>query len=154
MRFFRRQAPADGTADKMHATAELFVETARKFGETAFDFSEQSVKALEEWADHLWDPTGPRPGEAELDSNAKLMGAYLGEVVIRNLGGRWIWAKGDGMAQPAVQLPNGSIAWVLNKAYKRQLDGLTNNLAAFYIGAKRVARAGPAGPDARDINRH
>jgi hypothetical protein len=47
------------------------------------------------------------------------------------------------MSQPAVVLPSGATALVINKAYKRQLDAGANNLAAFYIGAQRVARASP-----------
>jgi hypothetical protein len=108
---------------------------------TSFDYSESSVAALDEWADRLWDPAGPRPGEAELDSNSKLMGAYLGEVIIRNLGGKWVFKKGEGMAQPAVEMASGQTAWVLNKAYKRQLNGRADAFTDFFLAARRLAES-------------
>ena len=124
----------------MEQTARLFTETAMRLGGPVFDYSEESVAQLDDWADQLWDPAGPRPGEAELDSYSKLMGAYLGEVIVRHIGGRWIWAKDP--KQPAVELEAGKNALVLNKAYKRQLNGRSDSFADFYAAARQLSREG------------
>ena len=137
MRFFRR-GPKDDTGEKMRGVAQLFVETAGRYGST-FDYAEETVPLLDDWADRLWDPAGPRPGEAELDSNSRLMGAYLGEVIIRHLGGQWALLSHDGMQQPVVRLSGGQQAWVLNKAYKRQVNGRSDSFEAFYAGARQLA---------------
>ena len=136
MRFFRRETAVDEVTGKMRRMADLFVGAAAKFGVTSFDYSERSIGDLDDWADRLWDPAGPQPGPAELDSSAKTMGAYLGEVIIRNLGGRWVWVEAEGMSQPAVALPGGGNAMVANKAFKRQLNGRDDSFDAFYAAAK------------------
>jgi hypothetical protein len=134
MRFFRTRPSAD-VSDMQREVAELFVETAAGFGVT-FDYSEGSVNELEAWADHLWDP-GTRPSEDALDSNSKLIGAYLGEVMIRHVGGHWEAIENP--RQIVVVLDSGLEAHVLNKAYKRQVNGRSDSLVEFYKDFKSLA---------------
>lgn len=109
--------------------ASLWVKTARKVGGWSFDYSEASVTLLDEVIDDLWDPDR-RPGEEELDSLTKLMGAYLGEVMIRNQGGRWSWSPDRQM--PALLVGQTRWAYVLDKVYKRQVHGAEHSLVQFY----------------------
>lgn len=139
MRFLRRLGRRDDIGDRMRSVAALFVETAERFGIT-FDYSEASVELLEDWVDHLWGPEGPAPTEAELDSNTKLAGAYLGEVMIRHAGGRWAWASDP--HQPAIEMSPGRTALVLNKVYKRQVNGPHESLVDFYAEYRRMSRGG------------
>ncbi len=135
MRFFR-QRDKGGLGEKQHQVAALFVDTAARYGRT-FDYSEAGIRDLDDWVDNLWDPSGPRPTEAELDTNTKLVGAYLGEIIIRNIGGQWVMANDP--RQPAVEIKPGRVALVLNKVYKRQVNGTQeSSLAEFYRGAQQL----------------
>ena len=122
-------------ATYMAGLAELFVDLASKVGGVALDYSEGSVASLDPWVDGLWDPKGPKPSEAQLDSNTKLIGAYLGEVMIRTIGGRWVWSLDP--KQPAVER-SGKTALVLNRAFKRQVNGPDDSLADFYEAYRRL----------------
>jgi hypothetical protein len=125
-------------AKKQRQVAELFVKTAGA-PDRKFDFSEDSVKRLDDFVDTLW----PKPpSEEELDSLTKLMGAYLGEVMIRTVGGEWRWT--DERRVPV--LANGTTsAFVLDKVYRRQTVGPTESLTAFYDAYR--SRFGNASPN-------
>ncbi len=120
--------------------AHLFVHVAAQLGVT-FDFSDASVPLLDAWVDRLWDPAGPRPSEDELDSNTKLIGAYLGEVIIQSVGGRWVWSQDP--KQPAIEVRPGQIALPLNRAYKRQVNGSGETIQDFFLDVKRRAADAP-----------
>jgi hypothetical protein len=94
-----------------------------------FDYSEASVGRLDDFAGQLWDPDRP-PGEDELDNLTKLMGAYLGEVMIRHVRGRWRWDP-DGRI-PVIETDPGRLTYVLDKVYKRQVMGKEHDLATYY----------------------
>lgn len=128
MRRLFGQRPKDLLGETQRKIAELFVDTARDIGGLALDYSEASVAELDGWVDRLWDPNGPTPTENQLDSNTKLIGAYLGEIMIRHGGGWWVWNPEP--RQPVVET-NGRIAMVLNKVYKRQVNGPADSLADF-----------------------
>lgn len=128
--------PSIDAAAWARATARLFVETAERRGFRWFDFSEDSVELLDDFADRLWDPT-VQPSDAELDSLTKLMGSYLGQVLVRNSSIRWTWLPDRQL--PALLIPPHEVAHVLDKAYKRQVNGRQDSLAAFYKDAKRRA---------------
>jgi hypothetical protein len=135
VKLFRRLGGRDLTV-KQRKVSELFLETAKKLGDMTFDYSEQSVEQLESFVDRLWDPNAP-PSEAELDSLTKLIGAYLGEVMIRNVGGHWAWSPDRNM--PAIETDQGSWAYVLDKVYKRQVAGSEESLVEFYEAFKTRA---------------
>jgi hypothetical protein len=135
MRFFRRRRRPDDLAGKQRQIADLFVNTASQLAGLTFDYSQASVDDLDGWVDRLWDPHGPPPSEAELDSNTKLIGAYLGEVMIRHWGGDWVWNSDP--EQPAVET-NGMTVLVLNRAYKRQVNGSQASISDFYAEMRRA----------------
>jgi hypothetical protein len=124
-------------AEGQRFVADLFVHTAASLGGMTFDFGEASVALLDQFADQLWDPAEGRPSEEQLDHLAKLMGSYLGEVMIRNVGGSWVW--GDGGRIPAVRFDASLLAYVIDKAYKRQINGRSDDFGRFYDEFKRRA---------------
>ncbi len=124
---FRRQR-SDDLGTKQRHVADLFVETARNLADVHLDYSAGSLDQLEAFVDRLWDPEHP-PSEAELDNLTKLMGAYLGEVMIRTVDGRWAWDP-EGRI-PVIETDRG-FAFVLDKVYKRQVFGADESLVAFY----------------------
>lgn len=142
MRLFRRKDPNDGLAERQRALADLFVDSAQRIGGVAFDYTAASVIVLEAWADNLWDPTGPPPPQEEYESNATLMGSYLGEVIIRTIGGQWVWDASVG--QPGVEVRPGGVALVLNRAFMRQVEGRAKSLVDYYKAVEQIKAA----PDA------
>jgi hypothetical protein len=80
-----RQA-REATAAGMTRQAEGAVRGAQQFWDARLDFSPASLSTL----DHII-ATGFRPGEeaATIDTAVQAFGAYLGEVVRRQLGGVW-----------------------------------------------------------------
>jgi len=131
VKFFRGSRNQELSETQL-GVAELFVSTASNLGEVDFNYSEASVDRLESFVDRLWDPQAP-PSEAELDNLTKLMGAYLGEVMIRNVGGNWV--LNDERRIPTIETPRGT-AFVLDKVYKRQVMGPDESLVEFYEAFK------------------
>src|SRR3989442_1713878 len=82
--------------------AEIQVDTAKKIAGIELDYSETSVALLDKMIDDLW---GRNPPNA-MDSMVALFGAYLGEVVVRQLDGRW--AEKEGGWAVDFELPDGS----------------------------------------------
>ena len=121
----------------MAKLANEFVEFARESGHE-LDYSEQSLRTVEriidsEFAD--WRPW--RRGRAKKASVpvASLVGAYVGEVMVRNLGGAWGWMPEYEVA--AVQTPAGGWTSPPAKARKRFINGKEDDLVFYYEVLKR-----------------
>jgi hypothetical protein len=92
----------------MKRLAEEFVALMRGLG-WELDFSERSVRTLEEMVEQQLEDWRPwRSGKVAKKNLpiASLVGAYLGEVMIRHLGGHWGWMPEFDVA--AIQLPSGT----------------------------------------------
>ena len=77
----------------MKRLAEEFVRSMRDF-DWELDYSEESIRTLEEMIDHQFADWRPwRNGKAAKKNVpiASLVGAYLGEVMMRHVGGHWGW---------------------------------------------------------------
>src|SRR4051794_27720704 len=78
-------------ADEMGRRATVFIETSEKYGYN-LDYSAESLARLEDLIDDLFaDPRPWRRGKTakQFANMAPVVGAYLGEVLVRELGGRW-----------------------------------------------------------------
>ncbi|HEY8421849.1 MAG TPA: hypothetical protein VIL05_08950 [Thermoclostridium sp.] len=65
------------------------------------DYSEDSVANLETFCRLVHSLTKLKPevyNEEVIQKTARYMGAYLGELIIRNLGGEWEIGKGKGIS--------------------------------------------------------
>ena len=92
---------------------------------------------------------------------AERAGCYLGEVIVRNLGGRWVPAADtvyarlpDAAGFPlVVELPNGHCCHPLARPFKLLKHGReSESMAGFYAGVESLARepvALPASPPGR-----
>ncbi len=130
----------DATSDselarQQDVAARMFVDVARDATGHEFTFAESDLPALESFVDRLWDPT-VRPSEDELDSLTKLIGAYFGETIIRTIGGQWRWHR---ERQIPVLVVNGVEAFVLDAAYKRQVNRTPGSLTSFYQQYRAMA---------------
>ena len=123
----------------MQRLADDFVRSMRDF-EWELDYSEQSIRMLEEMIDRQFADWRPwRSGKVAKKNLpiASLVGAYLGEVMIRHVGGHWGWMPDFDVA--AVQLPSGTWTSPPAKAQKRFLNGKEDDLVFYYEALKSQA---------------
>jgi hypothetical protein len=123
----------------MKRLAEQFVASMRDLG-WDLDFSEQSVQTLEAMVEQQFEDWRPwRSGKVAKKNLpiASLVGAYLGEVMIRHIGGHWGWMPEFDVA--AIQLPSGTWTSPPAKAQKRFVNGNEDNLAFYYEALKAQA---------------
>jgi hypothetical protein len=123
----------------MNRLAEEFVASMRDLG-WELDFSEQSVQTLEAMVEQQFEDWRPWRNGKVAKKNlpiASLVGAYLGEVMIRQIGGHWGWMPEFDVA--AIQLPSGTWTSPPAKAQKRFVDGKEDNLAFYYEALKTQA---------------
>jgi len=120
----------------MRRLAEQFVDSMREFG-WELDYSEQSVRTIEDMIERQFSDWRPwRRGKAAKKNEpiASLVGAYVGEVMVRHLDGEWGWMPEFDVA--AVRLPSGTWTSPPAKAQKRFVDGQADDLVAYYDAIK------------------
>ena len=123
----------------MKRLADEFVGLMREL-DWQLDYSEQSVQTLEEMIESQFADWRPWRGGKVAKKNfpvASLVGAYLGELMIRNVGGRWGWMPEFDVA--AVQLPSEIWTSPPSKAQKRFVNGPEDDLAFYYEALKSEA---------------
>jgi hypothetical protein len=123
----------------MQRLADDFVRSMRDL-EWELDYSEQSIRMLEEMIDRQFADWRPwRSGKVAKKNVpiASLVGAYLGEVMIRHVGGHWGWMPDFDVA--AVQLPSGTWTSPPAKAQKRFQNGREDDLVFYYEALKSQA---------------
>ena len=120
----------------MKRLADEFARSMRDL-DWELDYSEQSVQTLEDMIDRQFTDWRPwRSGKVAKKNFpiASLVGAYLGEVMIRHMDGRWGWMPEFDVA--AVQLPSGNWTSPPAKAQKRFLNGKEDDLVFYYEALK------------------
>lgn len=119
--------------------AALFVEVMRDLAPALhLDYSAASVRALEQFIAARFDP----PGSSYVGEQLPLgVGCYVGEVIVRTLGGLW-----NAEGRPEInQIGQVQAAFPLQKAVKRFRNGPEDSLAAYYDAIAGYARqSGPA----------
>ncbi len=123
--------------------AQLAVEAAWEESEVDLDYLPTSLERLDEQIEALREEglTGEDVAEALF-----VFGCYLGEVMIRGLGGRWVATARSPLREVSpwpmvVVLPGGSAWDPIGKAYKRLELGDAEYLPAFYAAAASAGRA-------------
>jgi hypothetical protein len=133
---------SEQVAAEMRKYARIFVESMAVDG-FSFDWDRSSAHKLDGACE---DFLGGAPGEGEVRAMTVAMGAYLGELIVRNGAGRWVF-HGEGGA--AVDLGDGRLCFPHTKVSKRLELGDEHGLWAFYEFAVTGevppgAQAGPA----------
>jgi hypothetical protein len=132
-------AAADGdVAADMAALAEAFVGGAAQEGHH-FDYAVENAPRLDALVDLFLES---QPGDDVVNSMVLNMGAYVGELIVRNGGGTWTFDQEAGA--PGVRLTSGLIGFPLNKVGKRITVGGEHSISRFV----EVAMAGDLPPDA------
>jgi len=128
--------------------AQLAVEAAWEESELLLDYSPGSLEDVDAQIEALREEGFTSEDVAEA---LFVMGCYLGEVIRRSCGGRWLATSRSPLADVSpwpmvVVLPGGSAWDPIGKAYKRLELGDSEYLPAFFAAAATSAR-GPAGPE-------
>jgi hypothetical protein len=127
------KAEAEKASAMMRLVAEAFVGPATANGAAWLDYTPASVMLLDDLIAAWW-PATPEKGTYE--SMIPAMGAYVGEVLVREAGGRWIRDPGEGYA---VDL-GGRIVFPMKQIAGRFELGAAQSIGRFYAEAS----AGPA----------
>lgn len=133
-------------ASDLITAADWIAEALRSSGYEA-DFSLSSARAIEQFVRDQTDGHG-RPFEDgllgdDLGSRVFALGAYLGEVLVRNVGGEWITDDRDpeGEVNVAVRLWDGTEFWPVQRVINRLSEGETESLSAYVsVIARQVRR--------------
>ena len=136
----RLQYPA--TPENAREHARIAVTVAREEWETALDYTPFSLEALDAEIDSLRESGMDAEDVAEM---LFVFGCYLGEVLVRNLGGAWVATARSALRRLSpwpmvVVLPNGSAWDAIGKTYKRLELGDSEFLPAFYLAASGRGR--------------
>ena len=131
----RLQYPAMPVNARDHA--ELALKVAREQYDTDLDYSPESL----EWLDSEVDSLREDGLDAEEAAEALFVfGCYLGEVMVRNLGGSWAPTPRSPLKDVSpwpmvVTLPDGSAWDTIGKVYKRLELGDSEFLPTFFAWA-------------------
>lgn len=114
--------------------AELCVSMARSVSGVELDYSVESLEVLDGIIEGL-----RREGvvEEQMGETLFAFGCYLGEVFVRQAGGRWCLAEGTPMEGVTgfpliIQLGSSSYCNPIGKAFKRLREGNEHNLPYFF----------------------
>ena len=131
--------------DQMGVCAQEAVTIARDRYSVTLDFSEASVKQLETLLANMHNglakPGDPaRPSDEWITCVAATFGAYLGEILRRNLGGTWLKQNPRAPGSlPALNV-HGDVLTPCRKVLKRILEGPAEDVAFFYQAACKIIR--------------
>jgi hypothetical protein len=110
------------------------VQNAAKQG-FSLDYSPQSVEVLDDMITAFWGTDGP--SDHAFDDMVKVIGSYLGEVMIRNLGG--VWAHNDEFNTAGVQ--HGTGWWFPHAKVAKRLTGEPGNDLRFFYSVTAELQA-------------
>lgn len=100
------------------------------------DFTPASLAAIDRFLDDAIVDGAPRPdgllGMSLMHRVTSALGAYIGEVVRRDLGGTWRGELDD--PDPTLELPGGRVVWPMQRVGKRVAYGSVDGLEAYGAG--------------------
>jgi hypothetical protein len=120
-------------AAEMAELAAALPETAHRIDPAvSLDYSPQSLQTVDEIITAWWPPRrglfGKKPNIPDEETIAAI-GAYAGEVIVRNLGGRW--TMNEELDAAGVDV-DGTVAFPFSKTFKRFANGEEDSLWSLY----------------------
>lgn len=151
---FQKKAPQIVMVDVSLVTSATFqkeakeaVKSAREIFKVDLDFSPKSVKHIDKIIDEGWGaPLGERKAY-EFAMSILTLGSYLGEVIIKHLGGRWQEASQESnpvekmLQSKIVDLGNIAEIYPFGKVFKRFANGKEDSLEFYYKSIARSAKS-------------
>jgi hypothetical protein len=103
------------------------------------DFSPEGLWEIDRFFDDQSRGGAAKPGgllSKDLGQRLFAIGAYVGEVVRRNLGGDWVGDDADAQVEinVALHLPDGTRCWPVQRVIKRFKNGAEDSVAAWASG--------------------
>ena len=129
-KLFCKQKPS--LSADIQTGAEWISEALKSSGYDA-DFSLKSLKEIDRFFDEQNTPGGLL--SADVGKRLFAIGAYIGEVLIKQYGGSWIVDDEDpqGEMNIAVELSNGSLVYPVQKAMKRYSSGAEEGIYDYAV---------------------
>lgn len=99
------------------------------------DYSEKSIEKVEELAEiiHGQVSTNPSVKEENIEKVSKMIGSYLGEIIVKYIGGEWTVTENKVIA---IILNNNIICYPIGKVLKRVKSGEGDNICLYYKALK------------------
>lgn len=124
--------------ERMLNLAQVAVRYAQSFDEE-LNFSKESIESVDKILDYYFEDLkncaeDEKPTEQQTWSMAMIWGAYIGEVMRRELGPDYIWTDEEIFEEttPHIRKVNTSIrTFPINKVYKRLVNGIEDNVVSF-----------------------
>lgn len=118
--------------------ADIQVQSAKDIFGFDFDYSLASANTLDEMIVRGWNGAVP----TMLEQMVQGIGAYLGEVLVRNLGG--VWQDEQGRWIVRITLPDGSHADadVFAKVEKRFVNGAEDSIGYYVAMLQKMQKDG------------
>lgn len=125
--------------DQMSNFAKTAVEYAQSFSEE-LDYGKESLAAVEKILDYYSHDlqcctVEEKPTENQVWSMATIWGAYVGEVMRRELGPDFIWTDEETLGNKIPHIRNTRTeaeTFPIDKAYKRLVSGTENNIVTYF----------------------
>jgi hypothetical protein len=115
--------------DAMAGDAAWAVHLLKKGWDLDLDYSEGSIEKIEETAGSLYEFVDE--DRRDIDMYSEYMGAYIGEVFRRHVGGEWVWWEDKGGRVPSLKCGELTI-FPHDKVRKRLTHGVRESLTAYY----------------------
>lgn len=125
-----------GTLRQDIDTAAEWVAKALRSSNYRANFSPQSLWDIDLFFDDHSENGAPKPKgllSEHLGSRLFSLGAYVGEVVRRGIGGQWQTDDSDSKREIniALKLPDGSVIWPVQRIMKRLKNGPVEGIAGY-----------------------
>ena len=134
-----KKVPVFGTAEGLREVAESTATSAQGTLGIQLDFTPGSLEVMDEAIDRFFEPGSP-----VIAPTVMSFGAYLGEVVIRNLGGRWRpWASWEDAA--VVEIGSVAEVYPMRRMMKRMQEGPENSVKFWYETITKYRAPGDPG---------
>ena len=132
--------PDPTAAREMASRASTYARRGRELY-VSLDYIDASIEAADELGVRLWESLVVGLSDAEAQEvRGRLifeLGAYFGETLIQNHGGRWGWATLAGRKVFALLTDSGFLVFPVNRARKRLRSEEPEDLVTFYRSVSR-----------------
>lgn len=98
------------------------------------DYSEESIEKIDQLCDIIHNQiiSNPNTKEESIDKASRMIGSYLGEIIIKYLGGKWNLVNNNVIA---ISFLN-SECYPIGKVYKRLKIGREESICLYYTACK------------------
>lgn len=121
------------------------VKTAREIFEVELDFTAESIKTLDKMIEEGWKTPMGEKEAYEFSMSILSLGSYLGETIIKNIGGNWQVDQDENnpvekmLTAKIINLGKIAEIYPFGKTFKRFTNGKEDSLVFYYSSLKRIS---------------